>query len=146
MIINYRIHGSGPGYDVLADEDTPAATLDKISAYKPSLRATPQVEPLASNVGGIFSTFVQARAGRVNVSFSVDRQHGSVLAALQFLQTHLTAFAVASNFDLQITIGQTSVYIPNCAVTQIEPDEHSDQHTFVRYTFTGSTYTNSDPG
>jgi hypothetical protein len=143
--IESRITGSGPNYAVLADDSLIAGTRDRISGYKPSMRATPQVEALAVSAGQPFASFITGRSGNWTVSFAVDRQHASADAALAFLQAHPTAFAIAAAFDLKITVGANVVYFPSTAITQLDPDEHSDQHTNIRYAFIGSTYTDSEP-
>lgn len=136
MKIEYRITGAG-SFATLADDDAG----QKISSWKPGLRATPQVEPLAVTPGETLSTFIQARAGHVTLGFAVDQQNASADAALAFALGQISTFGVAGNFDLQITVGASTWQLPNCAVTQVDPDEHSDQHTFIRYAFTGSALT-----
>jgi hypothetical protein len=135
MKIDYRITGAG-SFATLADD----SLGQKISAYRPSLRAAPQVESLAITTGGTLATFIQARAGQVTLSFAVDEQHASADDAAAFLQARTATFAVASNFDLKMTVGASAVQMLNCAITQLDPDEHSDQHTFIRYSFTGNSY------
>lgn len=140
MKIEYRITQTPPAqFATLADDN--GAAPQKISAWKPGLRATPQTEALAVGVGSALATFIQARAGHVTLGFAVDQQNASADAALAFALGQISTFSVASNFDLQITVGAAEWQMPNCACTQIEPDEHSDQHTFIRYAFTGSQLT-----
>lgn len=146
MKIEYRITGSGAGYETLADDSPATGAPQIISGYKPGLRASPQIEPLAVAPGDALASFIYGRSGHISVNFAVDRQHGTADAALSFLQQHLLAFCVSGTFDLKITVNSSMVYLPACAIASVEPDEHSDQHTFVRYSFTGSTYTDSDPG
>ena len=145
MKIEYRTPAGTGTYSVLTDSDTPAATLDRISAYKPGLHASPMTEPLAVSAGQAFASFITGRSGQWNVSFAVDRQHASADAALLFLQVHPTIFAKAAQFDLKITVGAQVVYLPSCAPTLIDPDEHSDLHTFTRYSFVGGNYTTTAP-
>lgn len=146
MKIEYRTPSGGAGaYTELADDSLTTGTQSRISGYKPSLRASPIKVPLALSLGQAFASFVRGAEGDFSISFLVERQHGTADAALLFLQTHPTAFAIADQFDLKITVGAQVVYFPACAITSLDPDEHSDQSTRVRYTFVGGTYTTIAP-
>lgn len=146
MKIEYRTPSGGAGtYTTLADDSTTTGTVSRISAYKPSLHATPIKVPLALSLGQAFASFIRGAEGSYTLSFIVDRQHASADAALLFLQQHPAVFAIAGQFDLKITVGAQVVYLPACAIEMIDPDEHSDQHTLIRYSFVGGSYTTTAP-
>ena len=146
MKIEYRTPSGGAGaYTVLADDSTTSAPVSRISGYKPSLRAAPIKVPLALALGQAFASFVRGAEGDFTISFAVDRQHATPDDALLFLQAHPAVFAFAAQFDLKITVGAQVVYFPACAITQLDPDPHSDLHTFIRYSFVGGSYTTIAP-
>lgn len=141
MKIELRIEGGTADYTPIADD----AAGQIISGYKPSLRAAPQTDALAVSPDQPFATFISGRSGEWTLDFSVDRQHASADAALAFLNEHLALFAEAAQFHLKITVGAQIVYLAFCAPTSLEPEPHSDQHTFLRYTFVGASYTENEP-
>jgi len=145
--IEYRIVGGSADYGVLADDALvdPASTQDRISEYLPSLHASPQVEALPVSSGEGFESFIYGRAGQIAVAFAVARQHGTADGALQFINDQLAALAVAGQFHLKFTVGAKTTYLAFCALTTFHPDPHSDQSSFIRYAFTGSTYSTNEP-
>lgn len=145
MKVEYRIPGGVPDYTVLADDSLVDGTEDRISEYLPSLRAAPEVDALPVPPGAPFASFICGRAGQINIAFAVARQHGSADGALAFITAQLLAFAVAGQFHLKITVGASKSYLAFAAVTEVRPDQHSDQSTLIRYAFTGSTYTTEEP-
>jgi hypothetical protein len=141
MKISYTLTG-GTDYTMLADEANSGGLADAISGFQPRMVKSPQIEQLYQSQG----VFVADRGNaQWTLSFSVARVHASADAAAEFIATHAAEFELIRNLDLKIEIGATTVYLTNCAVTEVSPDPHSDKSTFIRYSFVSDDYTTSAP-
>lgn len=123
----------------LADEAA-GALGDRIKGFKVTMvKAAAQVDELAWSAAASVNDTGNARW---QISFGVDRQHASADAAAAFLADHPAAFATPprANFDVKVTVGATARVVKKAAMTLLEPDEHSDQSTFIRYGWMGETY------
>lgn len=130
---------------MLADEDTPAATQDKISGYHATFNGRPETVPLPVGTGQPVATFVYLREGIWNVGFMVDRQHASPDAAFAFVQQQAILLGATGQLDLQIIVGAQNLYLPASSLTAFDPEPHSDLHSFIKYAFAGGTYTTVAP-
>jgi len=147
MKIEFRVRYTGPAgtmgsFGPLVDEAPTSSLLETISAYRATPRKQPQIVPRFRAT----APFIQDRGNRSwEVSFTVDRQHQSPAAAALFLAEHPLIFGDGSNIDLKITIGGTVLFLGNAALSNFEPQPHSDQSSLTNYTFVGQTYTTTEP-
>ncbi len=147
MKIEYRQPVGTGTWTVLADEafTGSGSTLDKITGYKPHLTSSPSITPLYGQGRALVQDL---GGGKWEISFGVHRVHGTAANALKFLVIHGTIFDASDplgigglgNMDLRITVDSQIVYVQAAALQSFEPDEHSDQSTFCKYSFVSGGY------
>ncbi len=100
--IYYRTAGIG-GWTLLGDESD---RTNSIRDYRPSMHGLAQVTPLIWGA----TQFVAARNNRIwTLTFAIERTHGTLDAALNFLASH--PLALPDAVDLMMVQGGSAVYL-----------------------------------
>ncbi len=139
MKIEYRTPAGSGSYSTLADE-TDATLQPRIRGFQPAMVMAAQVEDLFQ--GANVKVFNRGNA-RWQMRFTIERVHASADAAAAYLSSHAAIFSGATpgaQFDIKVTVGATALTLAKAALTEFQPDPHSDLSTTISYAFIGETY------